>query len=130
MDICASAAFADPLGLALLRAIDNSDGASLRQCHALLLDKLRRRHCMQRGRAISTVRAVLAFLSDQRCGGCAGNRYMLEETRVRLCPDCGGTGLVTGLPAKWGRDHECVMADCREAMGRALSQARHAFGDD
>ena len=74
MDICASEAFCDVLGVALLRAIDNGDGGSLRQSQALLLVKLRRRSYMARGKAISIVRAVLLHLHDQRCPACAGNR--------------------------------------------------------
>ena len=127
MDICASEAFADPLGLALLRAIDNGDGGCLRQSQALLLAKLRRRHCVAYGRAIVVVRQVLIYLHDQRCRLCAGHRYMLEETHVRLCHECGGTGFANGYPPKWGRAHQSVLADSLEAMGRALHQARRGF---
>ena len=127
MDVCASAAFADPLGTSLLRAFDNQDGASLRQSQALLLGKLRRRHCVAYGRALVVVRQVLMYLYDKRCRLCAGHRYMLEETHVRLCHECSGTGFVNGYPPKWGRDHQSVLADSLEAMGRALHQARRGF---
>ena len=129
MDVCASAAFADPLGTSLLRAFDNQDGASLRQCQGLLMVKLRRRRFMAYGRAVSIVQAVLLHLFDQRCRGCGGNRFMLEETHVRLCQECSGTGFVNGYPAKWGRDHQGVLSDCLGAMSRALHEARRGFSD-
>ena len=89
--------------------------------------KLLRRSYMSRGRGISIVRVVLMYLYDKRCRLCAGHRYMLEETHVRLCHECGGTGFANGYPPKWGRDHQSVLADSLEAMGRALHQARRGF---
>lgn len=76
--------------------------------------------------AARTVRDVLVHLIDQRCMFCMGQQFIRQESSVRACPTCDGSGLAGQLPVHWRKYHLLVLRVAQGAMGRALAQARAA----
>ena len=126
METCAAAAFGDILGNLLLRGIDNRDGLSMRRAKFVLARHLSKHSHMAIIMAARTVREVLVHLADQRCGFCAGHQFIRQESSVRACPTCEGSGLAGRLPVHWRKYHMLVLRVAQGAMGRAASQARAA----
>ena len=126
METCAAAAFGDMLGNLLLRGIDNRDGVSMRRAKFALARHLSKHSHISILISARTVRDVLVHLSDQRCGFCAGQQFIRQESSVRACPTCEGSGLAGQLPVHWRKYHLLVLRVAQGAMGRALAQARAA----
>ena len=129
MEVCASSAFGDPLGNLLLRGIDNQDGSTLRRAKFVLSGNLVRRAHLPMIRANLIVSDALAYLINQRCPTCEGQRYIHVDATVRACAACAATGLLGALPVYWGKYHRLVLFDAQGAMGRALETAREASKD-
>ncbi len=130
METCAAAAFANPLGNLLLRGIDNRDALSLRRAKFVLARHLSKHLHMSIIMAARTVREVLVHLIDQRCMFCMGQQFIRQESSVRACPTCQGSGLAGQLPVHWRKCHLLVLRVAQGAMGRALAQARAAIQED
>ena len=126
METCAAAAFGDFLGNLLLRGIDNRDGLSMRRAKFVLARHLSKHSHISILISARTVRDVLVHLADQRCGYCAGQQFIRQESSVRACPTCEGSGLAGRLPVHWRKYHLLVLRVAQGAMGRALAQARAA----
>lgn len=126
METCAASAFGDPLGNLLLRGIDNRDSLSLRRAKFVLARHLTTHSHMSIIMAARTAREVLVHLADQRCGFCQGQQFIRQESSVRACPTCQGSGLAGQLPVHWRKYHLLVLRVAQAAMGRALAQARAA----
>lgn len=127
MTTCCLESWADPLGVLLLRGIDNHDSASLRRAKWILARGLSDRRQIAIIRANRTVRDVLVYLIDQRCETCAGQQFIRQDTSVRACPACDGAGLVgPHPPSQWSAHHRAVLVEAMGAMGRALATAREA----
>ena len=126
MDTCAAAAFGNSLGNLLLRGIDNRDLLSLRRAKFTLA-----RHLSQHGHmsiipAARIARDVLTYLADERCLFCLGQQFIRQESSVRACPTCEGSGLAGQLPMHWQKYHLLVLRVAQASMGKALAQARAA----
>ncbi len=126
-DVLGAEAFADSLGVLLLRGIDNGDGTALRRARWVLARNLARHHHLSILIASKTARDVLVYLIDQRCQLCQGQQFIRQESSVRACPTCAGAGVVGALPVYWRKYHRVVLHDAQGAMGRALRTAREAL---
>ena len=126
METCAAAAFGDPLGNLLLRGIDNRDGVSMRRAKWVLARHLSKHSHISILISSRTVREVLVHLADQRCMFCMGQQFIRQESSVRACPTCNGSGLAGQLPVHWRKYHLLVLRVAQGAMGRALKTARDA----
>lgn len=124
MDTCALESKADMLGVLLLRGIDNQDLDCLRRAKWILARNLTKRYHVSILRSGSMVWRVLLFLHDQRCPICEGRKFIRQETSVRACLTCEGSGLVGSLPLAWRKHHHLVLHESQAAMGRALKQSR------
>ena len=127
MEVCAAAAFGDPLGNLLLRGIDNQDGSTLRRAKFVLSGNLVRRAHLHIIRANPIVSEVLAYFIDQRCPTCEGQRYVRVEATVRACHACAATGLLGAVPVTWGKYHRLVLFYAQGAIGRTLDTVREAL---
>lgn len=128
METCAASAWGDPLGNLLLRGIDNGDGSSLRRAKFALARELARINQVNILIASRTVHDVLIYLADQRCPGCYGQQFIRQESSIRACPTCEGTGLAGMVPANWREKHFIVLRMAQSSMGRTLSRARASLG--
>lgn len=123
MDTCALEAKSNVLGVFLLRGIDNKDAKSLKQAKWSLALILSGRHFMPVDRAVRFVRVVLAHLVDSRCKTCAGQLFLYNQTSVKVCGTCDGTGLADTV-ADWNKHHRLVYAEANQAIALALRTAR------
>lgn len=126
METCATAAFGDLLGNLLLRFIDNRDGLAGRHAKWVLARHLSKHSHISILISARTVREVLVHLIDQRCMFCMGQQFIRQESSVRACPTCQGSGLAGQLPVHWRKYHLLVLRVAQGAMGRALKTARDA----
>lgn len=126
METCAAAAFGDFLGNLLLRYIDNRDGLAGRRAKWVLARHLSKHSHISILISARTVRDVLVHLIDQRCMFCMGQQFIRQESSVRACPTCEGSGLAGQLPVHWRKYHLLVLRVAQSAMGQALKTARDA----
>lgn len=119
----AAAAFADPLGNLLLRAIDNDDVDCLIQAMEALSDLLSRRNAVGVTRANAMAVAVLRYLKDSRCPECEGRQFIRQDAAVRACGACNGRGVV-GTPPHWHKTQLKALHHAQASMGRALVATR------
>lgn len=122
MNIYAMEAKADALGVLLLRGIDNKDARSLTQAKFRLALILSMRASMPVGRAARFVRVVLSHLADSRCITCGGQLFLYNQTSVKVCGTCKGTGQADAV-STWNKNHRIVFAEANQAMNRAIRMA-------
>ena len=126
METCASAAFGNLLGNLLLRFLDNRDGSAMRRAKYTLSNYLTRHSHLSILVSNHIVTDVLVYLDDQRCQFCFGKQFIRQESSVRACPTCNGSGYVGALPVYWRKYHQLVLHDAQGSMRAALKTARDA----
>lgn len=119
----AAAAFGDPFGNRLLRALDNDDLDCLIEAKKTLADRMCWRGPAGKTKAYAMAVAVLRYLKDSRCPECEGRQFIRQDAAVRACGACNGMGVV-GTPPRWNKTHLAVLHHAQGAIGRALSEAR------
>jgi hypothetical protein len=125
MDVCASESWADPLGVSLLRGIDNDDPQSLSHAQFLLSRGLVGKYRITRRTAQRIASQVIVTLADQRCVICEGRKLIVNAFGVyNACHTCRATGLTGHKPTFWSALHERGLRQAMAAMGAALVTAR------
>lgn len=127
--LCGAEAWADSLGVLILRGLDNGDGDALRRAKWVIGRYLAGRYRLPFTKALAATQQVLQYLHDSRCKACEGRQFVRQETSVRACLACNGAGVCGVAPAAWGKPHLSALTAARGAIGRALKTARTEMDD-
>lgn len=126
MAVVAKERHADPLGVYLLRGIDNQDKSALNQAAFMLSRAMTGRYRMSGARTRKIAEDVITFLCDQRCGQCQGRKYIIsDESGVHnACHACNATGVLGVRPNWWKGVHDQALRMSLGAIRSALASAK------
>ena len=124
-DIIIAAGMVSPVGILILRWLDNDDAGALRRAKGLLVRKAVGSSLGRANRALAAFQAALNHLKHQRCQVCGGTGHAAEANGVVM--PCGNgdcrDGLIARLPGEDAVQHQ-ALALIRREIGVSLAGLR------
>ena len=124
-DIVIAAGMVSPVGILILRWLDNDDQEALRGAKGLLVKKLVGSSLVSSNRALAALQRALNHLKYQRCEVCGGAGNSVQANGVVMpCAnrDCH-EGLIARLPGEDSVQHH-ALAIIRREIGASLAGLR------
>ena len=124
-DIIIAAGMVSPLGILILRWLDNDDADALRRAKGVLMRKVVGSSLVSSNRALSALQRAFNHLKHQRCPVCLGAGHAVQANGVVMpCAnrDCQ-EGLIARLPGEDSVQHQ-ALALIRREIGVSLAGLR------
>ena len=124
-DIIIAAGMVSPVGILILRWLDNDDTGALRRAKGMLVRKAVGSSLGRANRALAAFQVALNHLKHQRCLVCGGTGHAVQVNGV-VMPcwniDCHG-GQIARLPGEDSVQHQ-ALAIIRREIGASLAGLR------
>ena len=124
-DIIIAAGMVSPVGILILRWLDNDDTGALRRAKGVLMRKLVGSSLVSSNRALAALQRAFNHLKHQRCPVCLGAGHAVQANGVVMpCAnrDCQ-EGLIARLPGEDSVQHH-ALAIIRREIGVSLAGLR------
>ena len=124
-DIIIAAGMVSPVGILVLRWLDNDDAGALRYAKGILVGRVLGDTRCSAPRAMAALQRALNHLKHQRCQVCGGTGHAVEANGVVM--PCGNSdcrdGLIARLPGEDSVQHR-ALALIRREIGVSLAGLR------
>ena len=127
-DIIIAAGMVSPLGILILRWLDNDDADALRRAKGVLMRQVVGSSLVSSNRALAALQRAFNHLKHQQCHACGGTGHAVRANGVVMpCAnhDCH-EGLIARLPGEDSVQHQ-ALALIRREIGASLAGLRGRF---